>query len=157
MPFKFDLFAEMILTYSWGILVAAMVITTMVVFGYFNLSTYRTDMCTAQAPFSCLNIQASNASAIEIVIKSIENQTIVIEQIELLEQSPPCIGIKNITANNNFLPHIIEPRDIVRIRIECTAAWHASDPVDSSIRIDYLNESEQQANATIRLHTTVKA
>lgn len=155
MRFQFEVLAELVLTYSWGLLVAGLVLTGMALFGYFNINTYRAQSCSAQPPFSCLSMHVSNESVIDVMVQSAENVNLSVRQVMVIEQSPPCIGIANATLNGKLLPQDMLPHDVARLRVTCTANWTVHEPFDTTVQVGYRSQNGSESSANISLHTIV--
>jgi len=132
---KFESFAEFLLTYSWGILIVGMIISTMAFLGYFDLKNIIPPRCEAVPPFSCIGLDIKNSSTIEVMLKSGSNESISIKGVDISRASPPCGGLINASVDGQILPHAIKPRDVIRLKVRCKNQWISNDIFNAEIII----------------------
>ncbi|TAL55682.1 MAG: hypothetical protein EPN86_03175 [Nanoarchaeota archaeon] len=135
---KFESFAEFLLTYSWIVLIVGMIVSIMAFLGYFEIKTLIPSSCEAYGPFSCIGIDLHNSSTIEVVLKSSSNYSVVLQSLTVISNSPPCGGLRNVSANNRPLPFELKSGDIARVKAVCATPWVNGDLLDSQIIISVL-------------------
>ncbi|MEK6968029.1 MAG: hypothetical protein AABX51_05350 [Nanoarchaeota archaeon] len=152
---KLESFAEFLLTYSWGLLIIGMVISTMAFLGYFDIKNLIPPRCEAEPPFKCIGLEVKNSSTIEVMLRSQSNDTILISTLTVLNANPPCGGLVNASVNGQVLPFIISPRDIIKLDVLCKTPWFSGDFLDADIQLTYsINFS--LLNTSIRVNGIVE-
>ena len=137
---KFELVGEFLLTYSWGLLILGIVVSSMAAFGYLDMSSISTDKCLSNEPFECVSIDVFNTSQLDVVVKNKGNDT-EIYSFNFKNLNPPCGGISNASINNDLLPQIIPKKDIARIRVQCTTLWAKNDLLSGTLIVSFRNLS----------------
>ncbi len=131
---RLEVIIEFVLTYSWGILIAGIVISTMAALGLLDWGAVITPTCEAQVPFGCLEATVLNTSNIEMVVRSTSNDSIIIQSITL-RGNPPCGAIRNVSVNGAPLPASMKPRDVARILVYCTTQWGKNDIAEIDVLV----------------------